>query len=107
MPTIKKKQKRRAYMPIKKAFTGRVQDNMKFYNSKAWRQKRLLKLQENPLCELCEEKGLIVAAEVVDHIQEINDGGLKLSFSNLQSLCHPCHNAKTGRRGAKTKNAKK
>lgn len=103
MPSIKKKQKHRAYMPEKKAFTGRVNDNMKFYNSKAWRTKRLHKLQLNPLCELCEEKNLVVAAAVVDHITEINDGGSKLSFSNLQSLCHSCHNAKTGRRGAKTK----
>lgn len=106
MPTIKKKQKRRAYLPERKAFSGLKQPNMKFYNSKAWRTTRKRYINQNPLCEKCLANGLTVAAEVVDHITEINDGGEKLSFDNLQSLCHSCHNAKTGRRGAKTTNKK-
>lgn len=106
MPSIPRKQKRRAYLPPKKAFQGLKKPNMKFYNSKAWRTTRKIYISSNPLCENCLEQGLTVEANVVDHITEINDGGAKLSLSNLRSLCHPCHNSKTGSRGAKTTNSK-
>jgi 5-methylcytosine-specific restriction protein A len=35
---------------------------------------------------------------MVDHIQSIKDRpDLRLEATNLQSLCWPCHNAKTNR----------
>jgi 5-methylcytosine-specific restriction protein A len=36
-----------------------------------------------------------MAAKVVDHILPIKKGGERFERSNLQSLCVPCHNAKT------------
>lgn len=80
--------------------------NMAFYNSKKWRSTRKAYFAENPLCEDCKEKKLVVAGEVVDHIKEINDGGAKYDFENLKTLCHTCHNIKSGRRGAKETNKK-
>jgi 5-methylcytosine-specific restriction enzyme A len=34
-------------------------------------------------------------ARVVDHVKAIKDGGARLDWSNLQSLCTACHNRKT------------
>lgn len=49
-----------------------------------------------PLCEECQRRGITTLAQVVDHIVPINRGGAKLDMANLQSLCHPCHNRKSG-----------
>ena len=71
----------------------------KFYASAKWKKVRDLQLKQEPLCRMCGRP-----ATLVDHIVEIRDGGAKLDFSNLQSLCHSCHNKKTAlaksRRGA-------
>jgi 5-methylcytosine-specific restriction enzyme A len=66
-----------------------------FYQSKLWRATRKRYIEINPLCRFCEEKGIIKEAEVVDHIQPIEQGGAKLDISNLQPLCHSCHNRKS------------
>lgn len=68
-----------------------------FYNSQIWRTVRAALLRSNPLCRLCEARGLLVAARVVDHIIPIKDGGARFETSNLQGLCVSCHNAKTAR----------
>ena len=36
-------------------------------------------------------------AQMVDHVRPINEGGAALDLENLQSLCHACHNRKSGR----------
>ena len=61
----------------------------RFYNSKAWRAARLMQLRAHPLCCECRQP-----AEMVDHIKRIRDGGEPLSASNMQSMCHSCHNRK-------------
>lgn len=75
----------------------------KFYLSKDWKNLRELKINENPICELCLSVGIITPANVVDHIipiEVIED--LKLEYTNLQSLCenfdgvNNCHRQKTG-----------
>jgi 5-methylcytosine-specific restriction protein A len=40
-------------------------------------------------------RGRTVAARVVDHVVPIKDGGARLDWANLESLCVPCHNRKT------------
>ena len=62
-----------------------------FYNSKAWRSLRNYKIQLNPLCEICETKGLTEPGKEIDHIQAIRDNGPMLSLGNLQTLCRSCH----------------
>lgn len=52
-------------------------------------------LSLNPLCVHCAKKGDVTPADVVDHIKPIKKGGAKLDESNLQGLCHKCHNRKT------------
>jgi 5-methylcytosine-specific restriction enzyme A len=75
----------------------RPQDRQ-FYNSAAWQRLRIMQLQREPLCRMCATRGLNMAmAYVVDHIVPRSRGGNPLALDNLQSLCAPCHSAKTAR----------
>jgi 5-methylcytosine-specific restriction protein A len=71
-----------------------------FYQSAAWRGVRAAFLRANPLCLLCNARGRLVAAKVVDHITPLKAGGERVDASNLQGLCVSCHNAKTARETA-------
>jgi hypothetical protein len=42
---------------------------------------------------MCEAKGLVVAAEIADHIEPHKGDPFKFWFGKLQSLCLNCHNA--------------
>ncbi|MGK3335011.1 HNH endonuclease, partial [Escherichia coli] len=48
------------------------------------------------LCQLCLRAGVVREAKTVDHIIPKAHGGSDAD-SNLQSLCWPCHKAKTAR----------
>ena len=62
---------------------------------KVWRVKRLKILQRDDyLCQECKRNGIVTAATDVDHIKSKAQGGTD-EDSNLQSLCKPCHKAKT------------
>ena len=60
-----------------------------------WENLRIVHLAGEPLCRLCAAQGLATAADLVDHIVPIRDGGAVLDEENLQSLCRRCHDAKT------------
>lgn len=61
-----------------------------------WEKVRAEHIAEHPLCVWCENKGLTVAVEIVDHIIPITvRPDLRLEGSNLQSLCRSCHGIKT------------
>lgn len=68
-----------------------------FYSSREWARIRARQLGRAPMCEGCERAPAID----VDHITPITAGGSKRDPANLQSLCKPCHSAKTNaqRRG--------
>ena len=64
---------------------------------------------EQPLCEMCLEKGIITPATDVHHIQEIGTYDdlerqllLAFDYSNLMSLCDSCHMHLHGERHSKT-----
>lgn len=59
-----------------------------------WRKVRARRLADEPLCRICSERGHITPATQVDHITPRADGG-KDVYENTQSLCVPCHTAKT------------
>jgi hypothetical protein len=67
---------------------------MRLYHRKRWRNLRLQQLGMHPTCAHCGMR-----AEVVDHRSGHAGDWLSRFYdpSNLQSLCHPCHNAKTVR----------
>ena len=59
---------------------------------RAWRKARRIFLSENPLCVMCEDEGIVKAAEEVDHIEKHNgDPVLFWDVSNWQGLCRFHH----------------
>lgn len=52
--------------------------------------------RDRHLCQECLRNGRAVVAKTVDHIKPKAQGGTDAD-SNLQSLCWPCHHAKTAR----------
>lgn len=65
-----------------------------FYKTTAWKELRKLKLELNPVCEICWERGFLEYNNlIVHHIKEVKDRpDLALSFTNLQTVCQKCHN---------------
>jgi len=62
------------------------------YRTKAWYALRKRQLLGSPLCNMCNDLGLAVAATVVDHTKpHKGDETLFYDPANLQSLCKPCH----------------
>lgn len=104
MPTLPKQ--RRNPTPRRKTNESWGGDTS-FYRNANWRKLRKWWVNRNPLCVMCEKEGKLVAVQVVDHIVPIKMGGEELSSSNLQSLCHSCHNKKTRLENSKKKNEQK
>lgn len=71
-------------------------DGKPFYQSTAWRKTRAAFLRDNVLCVMCTARGIVTAANTVDHIVPIRQGGDPYAFENLQQLCQSCHNSKSG-----------
>ena len=69
-----------------------------FYKSKAWQRCRAGYIKSvGGLCERCLSNGKIVKGYIVHHKQylteeSIHDPQVSLSWSNLEYLCHDCHN---------------
>ena len=62
---------------------------------KGWERYRKAALRRDAyLCVSCRQSGRITYAKEVDHIIRAADGGSN-RVDNLQSLCGPCHSAKT------------
>lgn len=64
----------------------------KFYHSAQWKRLRTIHLKSQPLCVICSEPGTMV-----DHIEEISDGGCTTCLDNLQTMCEFCHRVKTAK----------
>ena len=62
-----------------------------WYKSKAWQSRRAVQLMEHPLCRRCEERGRIVEASVVNHVDGHNGDFERFYFGEVESLCKPCH----------------
>jgi 5-methylcytosine-specific restriction protein A len=61
----------------------------------AWRIKRARILKrDHYLCQSCAKIGRVTSASEVDHVVSRANGGTE-DDDNLQSLCNPCHKAKT------------
>lgn len=94
MPTIAKTKT----TPKKNLFNEQSRaERQQIYQSDKWKKLRLAKLIEQPLCEICLAKGLVVPAIDVHHIDSFTNytGANRLwkayDFDNLQSLCKECH----------------
>ncbi|MCI4345145.1 MAG: HNH endonuclease [Thermoplasmata archaeon] len=58
--------------------------------------RRVVLRRDRYTCQACGIRGRKSALDV-DHIHEIALGGAPLDYNNLQTLCRPCHRAKTSR----------
>lgn len=74
-----------------------IRGDRSFYQTSAWRSTRNAYIKANPWCVDCEKEGKKVKADVVDHKKQVILDGDKFNPDNLQSLCHPHHNAKSAR----------
>jgi len=95
MPTIKKAE-RPPWMPERKVHGRRLKPNSEVYNQRNYRKRVRLHKMRNPYCVECEKQGLITPVDVTDHVDPINQGGAVYDEANWQSLCHTCHNRKSG-----------
>ena len=83
-----------------------AKDKQNIYNSREWKELRIMKLRANPLCEQCIKDGEAVgipggyirSATCVHHIVPIETANTKeemkrLAFDqhNLMALCQSCH----------------
>lgn len=67
-----------------------------FYKTGVWIRLRNHKRSISPLCEVCLKEDKVKPMVDVDHIVPIKeDWSLRLTLSNLQSLCRSCHVKKT------------
>lgn len=68
-----------------------------WYSTKLWTDElRPAQLLREPWCRACAEQGRRTRATDVDHIAPHNGDWERFTDpSNLQSLCHSCHSAKT------------
>ena len=96
MPNINKNN-RRSWQPKPTGLQGGRTESTGFYQSKAWRKVRAVVITTEPVCRSCKEQGKVTAAQVVDHITPIRQGGAALDIANLQPLCNACHNKKSGK----------
>lgn len=92
MPTINLgKPKRRDKTVNKKA-------QQAIYQDPRWKRLRASKIQDNPLCECCEAKGIVTQTQEVHHKKPWETGAtpeeqeeLAFDYNNLLSVCTPCH----------------
>ena len=70
----------------------------RLYYTTRWKHVRAQALaRDKHLCRSCLAQGKAVSATEVDHIIPTSQGGSMFDLSNLQSLCHACHELKTKR----------
>lgn len=78
---------------------SRNKDYQRLLNTKRWKELRAWKLQQNPLCEMCQAEGYVRAAVDVHHIRPVESAHSvsemeQLCYDikgNTMSLCIPCH----------------
>lgn len=83
------------YAP-KKQYDHHFHNGKNIYSSARWTKLSKQFRKHNPLCAHCLLLGVYTPTYHVDHIVEIEDGGEIWDIDNMQSLCLPCHNTKTG-----------
>lgn len=91
MPTIKRNSDRPPWVqPRQKPYAGSRQD---VYRTHRWKELSARYKAHNPICAACG----VEATMYTDHITPLSQGGEPYALSNLQPLCHGCHQAKTQR----------
>jgi len=67
-----------------------------FYQKASWKKLSKQFKKANPLCKMCEDRGIVRVGVEVDHIMPISiDFDRRLDIENLQNLCRHHHRQKT------------
>ena len=77
--------------------SAKSQSYRRWYSLRIWTDElRPQQLAREPFCRDCARRGLRVYATDVDHVvPHDGDWSKFVDETNLQSLCHSCHSAKT------------
>ena len=65
----------------------------RWYGLQRWRRRSALQLKQHPLCAMCLEHGVVVPAQVADHVVEHHGDPHLFWFGDLQSLCKNHHDS--------------
>ena len=76
----------------------------RIYGTYKWRKTSLNYRKKQPLCERCLRLGLVSDSVLVDHKQELQDGGDPFNEDNFEALCDSCHKRKTAAAARKREN---
>ena len=70
--------------------------DFRFRETQLWRRISKQVRARDPLCKMCEARGVIEPSMEVDHIEPPRGRfELQVSLNNLQGLCTSCHSLKT------------
>jgi 5-methylcytosine-specific restriction protein A len=86
---------RRAVQQVKanRNYNDRRPVSDKFYGTNAWKIKSQRFRAQHPLCQACEDLGLVQPSTMVDHkIPYRQRPDLAMDDGNLRALCWQCHN---------------
>jgi 5-methylcytosine-specific restriction enzyme A len=50
-------------------------------------------LLAHPLCQFCQARGIVMPAEICDHVEPHRGGVNKFWLGSFQSLCKQCHDS--------------
>ena len=92
MPNAIKRHRPAVLKPSFKTLASRNTQRTLALNGAAWRKLRKLVLTEQPLCPRCQERGQLVPALEVDHVDNDPTNNRR---DNLMGLCRPHHSEKT------------
>lgn len=86
--------------PARKAWATTTGTNKQRGYGADWQKLRNAYIAEHPLCEVCEQRGVVCDADEVHHVTSFNGVGdpLRLDWCNLQAVCKRCHQRATGGR---------
>jgi hypothetical protein len=62
-----------------------------WYETAAWKRRRDYQLRIEPLCRMCNARGVVTPASVADHVTPHHGDYNAFRLGQLQSLCGSCH----------------
>lgn len=62
-----------------------------WYSDRKWRKLRAHQLRSSPWCEICDKRGKVTPATVVDHVQPHRGDKILFWYGKIQSVCKACH----------------
>ena len=69
-----------------------------FYQGTQWRSLSKAYRRRHPLCAHCKGRGITTPCDMTDHVVPIRTAwDRRYDPTNMQALCHQCHNIKTAR----------